>query len=278
MKPEKVEESFTATMRDPYRPAAFKDNRIHTDSGARELGFDGAFVSGIKLYRWSVPTILDALGEEWLDQGWITLRFRRPTYPDTRIRVSLTPDVNSSFSFQALDDDDELKIAGSVGLGFAPWLADVHATGFRPPDPDIDERPLLTLEEAPVGGDLRSYQYGKGTKTRIADEESGVELETNAGTVIHPVTVARQMVAFLAHSYDYGHPAAIHVSMHVQNFARIPADAEVVLCGTMSAAYERNGHHYCVTDADLYSAAGRRLARQRNTGIFKVRGTGNVDG
>jgi hypothetical protein len=78
------------------------------------------------------------------------------------------------------------------------------------------------------------------------------------------------MISLLMRSYDYGHPA-IHVSSHVQNLARIPADEDVVLCGTFVDAVERNGHHIAVIDADLYSLGGKRLARQRHTNIFKVR-------
>jgi hypothetical protein len=78
------------------------------------------------------------------------------------------------------------------------------------------------------------------------------------------------MISLLTRSFDYGHPA-IHVSSHVQNFARIPAGQDVVLCGTFVDAFERNGHHLATVDADLYSLDGERLARQRHTNIFKVR-------
>ena len=87
---------------------------------------------------------------------------------------------------------------------------------------------------------------------------------------MHPAVIARQMIALLMRSYDYGHPA-IHVSSHIQNFGRIPAGEDVVACGTFVDAYERNGQHVAVLDADLYSLGGERLARLRHTNIFKVR-------
>jgi hypothetical protein len=102
------------------------------------------------------------------------------------------------------------------------------------------------------------------------------ELETPTGAVLHPATLARQMIALLTSSYDYGHPA-IHLTSHVQNFARIPANTEVVLCGTFVDAFERNGHHIAVIDADLYSLDGQRLARQRHSNIFKVRRARETD-
>jgi hypothetical protein len=269
-----TEGEFIATMDDPDDPDMFERNRIHTNAGAQEYGFKGAFVGGVTLYAWCVPTVMDALGDEWLDHGWVTIRFRRPVYPGAHIRVRVTPkDDSGAHVFEALQDDGEASIVGEVGLGTAPWLGGLRETPFSRPDPDGGERPFLTLENAPVGQPLRSYRYGQHTPappTAGPSLAQIVELDTPAGAVLHPTTLARQMISLLAGSYDYGHPA-IHVSSHIQNFARIPADQDVVLCGTFVDAFERNGHHQAVIDADLYSLGGKRLARQRHTNIFKVR-------
>ena len=86
-----IEGEFVATMDDPDDPDMFERNRIHTNAGAQEYGFKGAFVGGVTLYAWTIPTVIDALGGEWLDHGWVNIRFRRPTYPGARIRVRVTP-------------------------------------------------------------------------------------------------------------------------------------------------------------------------------------------
>jgi hypothetical protein len=268
-----VEGEFTATMDDPDDPEMFERNRIHTTAGAQEYGFQGAFVGGVTLYAWCVPTIVAALGEEWLDHGWVNVRFRRPTYPGTLVTVQVTPTDDGTSAFAAVKDDGEASIVGEVGLGDAPWLGDLTVTPFAPPEPDGGPRPFLTLEGAPVGERLNSYRYGPHTP---APETSGsplaeiISLDTAAGPVLHPAVIARQMIALLMRSYDYGHPA-IHVSSHIQNLARIPAGADVVACGTFADAYERNGHHQAVLDTDLYSLDGERLARLRHVNIFKVR-------
>ena len=59
-----VEGEFIATMDDPDDPEMFERNRIHTNAGAQEYGFQGAFVGGVTLYAWCVPTIVAALGED----------------------------------------------------------------------------------------------------------------------------------------------------------------------------------------------------------------------
>jgi hypothetical protein len=270
---ETIEGEFIATMDDPDDPDMFERNRIHTTAGAQEYGFKGAFVGGVTLYAWCVPTVIEALGDEWLNRGWVNIRFRRPTYPGSHIRVRVSPkDGSAAYAFEALQDDGEGSIVGEVGLGTAPWLGELRETPFSPPDPG-GERPFLTLEGAPIGQRLRSYRYGKHTAAPAAAGPTLaeiVELDTPTGAVLHPTTLARQMISLLTWSFDYGHPA-IHVSSHIQNFARIPADQDVVLCGTFVDAFERNGHHLATIDADLYSLDGEVLARQRHTNIFKVR-------
>ena len=290
-----IEGEFIATMDDPDDPEMFERNRIHTNSGAQEYGFQGAFVGGVTLYAWCVPTVIEALGEEWLDHGWVNIRFRRPTYPGARIRVRVRPKKDSpACVLEACQDDGQASIVGEVGLGTAPWLGDLRETPFSAPDldgpdlagpdlggPDLDgtDRPFLTLADAPIGQPLRTYGYGKHTPAPPAVGQKlaeVIELATPTGAVVHPATLAREMIALLTNSYDYGHPS-IHLTSHVQNFARIPAGTDVVLCGTFVDAFERNGHHDAVIDADLYSLDGQRLARQRHVNIFKVRRARETD-
>ena len=195
------------------------------------------------------------------------------TYPGAHIRVQVTPQEDSpAYVFQALHDDGQASIVGEVGLGTAPWLGDLRETPFAAPDYDHLDRPFLTLEDAPIGQPLRTHQYGKHTSAapEVGDKLAEiVELDTTAGAVVHPTVLARQMIALLTKSYDYGHPS-IHLTSHVQNFARIPADTDVVLCGTFVDAFERNGHHVAIIDADLYShsraAAGPAAAQQHLQG------------
>ena len=79
------EKRFTAFMRninDPDMP-----NVIHRAEDAKGYGYRSALIGGVTVYGWCVPAILEALGEEWLDRGWVEVFFRRPVYPDDRMRV-----------------------------------------------------------------------------------------------------------------------------------------------------------------------------------------------
>ena len=132
-----VEGEFIATMEDPDDPEMFERNRIHTTAGAQEYGFKGAFVGGVTLYAWCVPTIVEALGEAWLDEGWINVRFRRPTYPGAAIkcRWRAKDDGPGPAPSQAVKDDGETSIVGEVGLGPRPGWATCARRRSRPRSP-----------------------------------------------------------------------------------------------------------------------------------------------
>lgn len=263
---------FVATMRDPEDPDMQKRNAIHTTSGAARFGFQGALVGGVTLYGWCIPTILEAFSERWLDEGWVHVMFRRPTYPDTRLSVSITKDDDGTHHLLATNEDGEACLRGTVGIGDAAWLDQFVLSQDRTPVPPLDEREYLTMDIAPVGKDLRTFGF------HVSDEEAR-EIGEQAGDVdglftgdqplVHPSIIARQMMPLLQHSYDYGHPS-IHVSSHIQNIKRARAGQDFVLTGHFLETYEKRGHHYAVFDGDLFDSAGDEIARIRHTNIYKV--------
>ncbi|MPZ98929.1 MAG: hypothetical protein GEU80_06235 [Dehalococcoidia bacterium] len=267
-----AERAFLATMRDPDDPDMMKRNAIHTTGGAAQYGFQGALVGGVTLYGWAVPTILDAFGEEWLDRGWVFVRFRRPTYPNTQMTVRIVRGDDAPATFSVVNDQDEVCMHGDIGIGDAPFLGEFHVSPRRDADPTLEVHDALTLEGAPIGTELRTLGY------RISVEEArefGLQQEvqsplfTGDQPLVHPSVIARHMITLLAHSYEYGRPA-IHVSSHIQHIGRVEAGQDLALSGQFIDAYERGGHHYAVIDANLYGEDGRELARIRHTNIFKV--------
>ena len=263
---------FVATMRDPEDPDMQKRNAIHTTSGAARFGFQGALVGGVTLYGWCIPTILEAFGEGWLDEGWVHVMFRRPTYPNTRLSVSITRDDEGENRLLAANDAGEACLRGTVGIGDAPWLGEFQLSQNRTPVPALDEREYLTMEIAPVGQDLRTlgFHVSEEEARATADQAGDVDgLVGGDAPLVHPSVIARQMMPLLQHSYDYGHPS-IHVSSHIQNIKRARAGQDFVLTGHFVETYERGGHHYAVFDGDLFDSTGDEVARIRHTNIYKV--------
>ena len=100
------------------------DNIIHSSAGAAQFGFQGALVGGVTVYSWAVPALIEALGQDWLDTGWIDFRLRRPVYPGDEITTRVTP-TDSGVEFTMSKESGEVCIAGSAGMGEAEFYRDL---------------------------------------------------------------------------------------------------------------------------------------------------------
>ncbi len=69
------------------------NNIIHSTAGAARFGYTGPLVGGTTVYSWSVAALVEALGDAWLDQGWVEFQLRKPVYPGEVIttQVNLSP-------------------------------------------------------------------------------------------------------------------------------------------------------------------------------------------
>ena len=145
-------------------------NIIHSTEGAAKFGFSGALVGGVTVYSWAVPALIDGLGEDWLDSGWIDFRLRRPVYPGDEITtrvVSSSPtqqaDADSSPPLPSLGKDaDSSPTSPSLGR-------DADSSPTLPPlGKDADSSPPLP----PLGGDAEG-RGGTPTVEFTMTKESG---------------------------------------------------------------------------------------------------------
>ena len=265
-----VEKRFTAWMENPNDPTI--RNAIHAADGARQYGYQAALVGGVTVYGWCVPTILDAAGESWLDSGWAEVHFRRPTYPGDEMTVRATPG-DGAWDIAAEKQGGETCVRGQFGIGEAPWLGMFERSSRLQPDADLEQREWLSLENAPIGKDLRTLPLNisadEARETAMKQLRETNTLFLGERPLVHPSTIARHMMTLLAYSYDYGRPS-IHVSTHIQHLGRVESGQALALTGHFVAAYEQKGHHYAICDGTLIGPGGRELARIRHTNIFKV--------
>ncbi len=113
-----AKQKITAFMDNPDAPRP--GNPIHSTGSAKAYGYEGALVGGATVYGWAVRTIVEALGEAWLDEGWAEVQFRRPVYPGDEIDIGVADD--GAFN---IAKGDQICIRGEVGLGEAKWLRDL---------------------------------------------------------------------------------------------------------------------------------------------------------
>ena len=268
--PRTAERRITAFMEDP--DAARPGNPIHSTSGGTEYGYAGALVGGVTIYGWTTPAIIEALGGRWLDHGWCEVTFRRPTYPGDEMAARLTEQTDGTFELRMTNQEGASCIVGAAGLGDAPWLGQLLTPDRLEAEPRPESLPGLTLDNAPVGKDLRPLAVAVTAQDarHYASEQARDQhpLYQNGRPRLHPGWLAARSAPLLHHSFEYA--PSIHVRSHIQHLAPAFAGQTVTVAGRCVEAYERKGHHYIVVDGLIMAEDGAPLARVRYTEIFRV--------
>ncbi len=109
------------------------NNIIHSTAGAARYGYTGPLVGGTTIYSWSVAALVEALGEAWLNEGWVEFQLRKPVYPDEVITTRVAPlpplggDAGAPSQLPPLEDD-----AGSPSA-LSPLGGDASSSSPLPP-------------------------------------------------------------------------------------------------------------------------------------------------
>ncbi|MEO9255701.1 MAG: hypothetical protein ABI305_09185 [Tepidiformaceae bacterium] len=247
-------------------------NPIHSTEVAAEYGFKAALVGGVTVYGWTVPAILGALSERWLDDGWVDVHFRRPVYPGDEMTATVGEGSDGHFVLEMTNGAGERCLVGEVGRGTAPWLGELHLPERRAAEERPDSIPYLTMENAPVGQDLRPLAVllsrEDATTYAIEKQADSSALWTGERARIHPGWIASKMTPLLHHSYDYA--PAIHTRSQIQQLAPAFPGQTVTFAGRFVEAFERKGHQYAVIDGVMLAEDGSELAHLRHTTIFRV--------
>lgn len=261
--------TITAFLDGPDSPDI--SNPIHSTAVAAEYGFKAALVGGVTVYGWCTPPIIDALGEGWLDEGWADVAFRRPVYPGDVMTVTIERAGDGPATLLMTNDRGERCLVGEVGAALAPWFAELCAPVRTAAEPRPTAVPYLTLENAPVGQDLRPMPVAW-----LAEDAAAYATELQRDTHPrwtgdrprpHPGWLAARMTPMMHHSYDYA--PAIHTRSKIQHLAPGYAGQVVTVTGRFVEAYEEKGHHYAVVDGSILAADATEIARIRHTTIFR---------
>lgn len=273
-----VERRIQSFMDDPSNMN--QPNLIHSTAGAQAFGFADALVTGSIVYGWAVPAILDALGNEWLQQGWADVRFRRPVYPNDELTVRLREMEDGAWSLEVFREGDELTLVGAVGRGLRSDLVDDFRESPRVPVVSTpNPPPLLTPDTVPVGQQLPTHETSLDAPAVPPSEAStrvrlqGVLLDGAAHA--NPAGVSGRMSWYGHASYDYAGPS-IHTRTQAQYFAPALSGEPLEVAAVVRDGYQRNGHEYIVYDGTIRNRSAELLAHVRHTVIFRVAGQGDA--
>jgi hypothetical protein len=271
--------SITAT---PDPPPVGIPNPIHASDGASSAGYAAALVAGVRTYGWLAEAVVEALGLDWLNDGWADVTLRRPLYAGELVTITVAapgppaPRARGARTVSAAVGE-RVVLDGTVGVGRAPWAADIDPPE---PGPAVDPpavRPTYTIDSAPVGQPLRplgAYVSSEGAERLRLDDLGQSTSRVPAGR-LHPWFLAGRMAPLTRHNFTYG--PTIHVRSQIQHRGPGAAEQEVVVGARIVEVYERKDHWYQVLDGLVVGGGGGagcpELARIRHHTIFRPRGT-----
>lgn len=247
-------------------------NPIHSTEVAKQYGFQRALVGGVTVYGWGTPPIIDVLGESWLTNGWVDVRFKSPTYPGNVITITVEGDADMA-SFTFTNEEGGVALEGTAGLGEAPWASELTIPVRRTPEPHHPKAQRALPGGLPMGMEFRPLRDNPSL-AELEEYVAEKQLDEHGrwrgeGALVHPGWIAGRMTRLLFHNFDYG--PAIHARSQIQHRGAMLAGHSHSVTGTLVDAYERKGHHYWVTDGAIFDeASGDLVAQLRHTSIFRV--------
>lgn len=250
-------------------------NPIHSTGFARRHGFRGPLVGGVTVWGWAVPAILEAAGEGWLDRGWSDFAFRHPAYPGDRMTIRVRPDAGAPagvFAVTMTNQEGVDCVVATVGLGDAPWLAELTSPGSLDAAPAPDPKPALALDGAPIGRDLVPMAIAFSADDARAymrqSQPTSDPRFTGGSPRLHPGWITGRVEDLLR--YNFAIPASMHARSRVQHLAPAYAGQAITVAARLVEAYERKAHHFGVFDCMVLGEAGQALAHIRHTTIFRI--------
>lgn len=271
---------MTAAGTHEWRIVAFLDheddpatmaNPVHSTEFARELGFAGPLVAGATVWGWSVPAILETLGDGWLDRGWARFRFRQPVYPGDEVRITLAPDdAGQAFALRMTNPEGVDCVVGEVGLGANDSLAGFEPPARMDPAPSPDPQPELRLDPALAGADWTPMAVDASPETLRAylqrSHRSDDPRFAGAAPRLHPAWLVARAEAVMRHNFAI--TSSIHTRSEVEFLAPAPAGGEVVAGARCATVYERRGRPIVEFDCLVRGPDGHDVARMHHTTIF----------
>jgi hypothetical protein len=252
-------------------------NPIHATDGADAAGYSGALVAGVRTYGWAADTVTQALGEAWLDSGWIDYSLRRPLFAGELLNIQVERDGDHWSVSCSAGAEKRIVLDGFAGLGEAAWLDELEPPAPAPAKAQPETLPGYDLDHVPFRQPLNplTVYVSSDAARAMVSQDLGLKTmryvnEQDTPSFIHPYFLAARMAPLTRHNFVYG--PTIHVRSQIQHRREAQADRDITVRAQIVDAYDRNDHWYQVLDGGVTDERGE-LALIRHHTIFRPRGT-----
>lgn len=238
-------------------PRNLRPDGIHGDAQAQELGFDGGFVPGASLYEHIAAELLNQ-GGDWLHEGRVEMRFRRPVYHNEEVSFAVDADENT-FTIRG-DDDMGPRSSGVFALDTdAPEVpAGTPARPFDAPLGDPSQVGVLMRLERTLDSTLFDEM---ATITSFPREPIGGRKLMPVGHWVNPIDMI----------YEYFGPSTtVHFASRVWHHSPLFEDESFSTSGVITGFSERRGNQIVDFTAFVTAADGRPVATIAHSSVYRL--------
>ena len=269
--------STAAQALPPYRlrahnAATASENKIHDDTVARRHGFAGGLVPGITVFGYLTVPVVEAWGQEWLERGFLSVRFRQPIYDGEDVTVATTvveDEPRPAVDVEARNASGDVCAVGTAGLS-ADELSSPPVERY--PEAPLPSTRLEPTPEALAGVDVLGSVEAGFHASRMDDTVAlvGDDLPIYRElAVAHPVWLLYFANALLAGNVALG--PWIHTASTVQNLGLLHDGERLSARGRVAALSERRGHQVVDLDVLLVADGTRPVMHVLHSAIYRLR-------
>ena len=275
MESSKVSSVVTAYLDNDDSPDI--ENPIHSTEIARAYGYEGPLIGGVTVWGWATDTIIEAIGNNWLSEGWAEYSFRRPVFPGNVLTITVkssTEDFTNSWNVAMQNQSGDLCVVGKIGIGEASWEKTLTRPINMSPSDVVGKKPL-TLNRAKNSTSWAALQleFNEDTyeeikhKNRLTSDPIFAPSQGDT-PIAHPSWVAGWAEGLMRHNFDI--PSSMHTKSLVKHHSSIPLGTKLVGGAEVIDAYERKGHQYIEFDVLLQDTGSNDIAQIRHRTIFRI--------
>ena len=238
-------------------PRNLSQEGIHDDETARRLGFAGGFVPGVALYS-HVAAALLGQGLDWLREGSVEYRFRRPVYDAEDVRFAIDAEA-PAFTITSLDGG-EVRASGRLSL--------------PDPPPAVPRKPAVMPRRVPLGSPdqigvpLRIESFADPIRATAAAGLSGDFSWQEEGRALYPVSLWLNPIALLREHFDSAVP--IHYGGRVWHHSPVYVGETVVKRGHITGFEEHRGNKIVNFVVAIETADGRPVATVEHQSVYAL--------
>ncbi len=228
-----------------HNTAADSENKIHDDRVASAYGFRGGLVPGVTVYGYMIPSVLEQLGDGWLDHGSIAVRFHAPCYEGATVVARC-----DGSAVTAEQEDGTLYASGLVD-NVTGQPADTYSVHPLPETDLMDLRPVASSQTIVPATPLGSIRQ---------------TLDVQDAAAI-PERLLRMANEILVRNFRMS--PWIHAGSQVRHHRLATPGQEITVTGMIQECFERKGRRFAVAGIAM-SAENQPVATVRHTFIYQM--------